>query len=67
LDALNQWAIEIAAKKGEINRLTIQLRMKINPNYQPDPNANLRRKVDDLEFELQREKSRRQFDDILRK
>jgi len=67
LDTLSQLAIEVAAKKGEINRLQSQLKMRINPNYQPDPNTGLNRRVDDLEFELRQERFQRNFDKILGK
>lgn len=38
LNAMQSWAIEAAAKKGEINRLQQQ-----DPNYQPNPNSDVRR------------------------
>ena len=47
-DDTAKWALEAAAIKGEINRLQRQ-----DPNYRPDPNANLRA----LEFELEQQKS----------
>jgi hypothetical protein len=54
LNALSTLSVEIEAKTREITILRKELIIRKDPNYQPDPNEGLRRKVDDLEFELER-------------
>jgi hypothetical protein len=52
LEEAQRQALEAAAKKAELNRLTKQ-----DPYYKPDPNAAEKNRLDDLEFELRQQKS----------
>ena len=67
LDAYSKQAIEIAAKKGEINRLNKQLMYEKYPeaSRKNEDMDKINEKIRDLEFELEQEKSSREFDKIL--
>lgn len=56
---LQKWALEAAAKKGEINNLRQQ-----DPDYRPDPNAALKQRIEDLEFNVRQKEIEYDFDKI---
>jgi endonuclease YncB( thermonuclease family) len=59
LEYIQKKALEAAAIKGELNCL-----QQSDPSYRPDPNAGLKSRIDDLEFELEQEKFDRKFDQL---